>query len=64
MSAVRERPNARDRRLRRVREMKWWPVILRTRLPEDMRDRLDASGVLGPLRVSAAARRLRQVLEQ
>jgi len=63
-SAVRERPNARDRRLRRVREMSWWPAIPRSRLPEDMRNRLDVSGVLGPLRVSAAARRLRRLLSQ
>ena len=61
-SGVRERPNARDRRLRRVREMKWWPAIPRSRLPEDMRERLDGSGVLAPLRVSAAARRLRRLL--
>jgi 8-oxo-dGTP diphosphatase len=61
-SGVRERPNARDRRLRRVREMKWWPAIPRSRLPVDMRERLDGSGVLGPLRVSAAARRLRHLL--
>ena len=63
-SAVRERPNARDRRLRRIREMRWWPAMARSRLPEDMRERLDASGVLGPLRVTAAARRLRRLLAE
>ncbi len=64
VSAVRERPNARDRRLRRVREMRWWPVMARSRLPEDMRARLDAAGVLAPLRLTAAARRLRALLSE
>ena len=41
-----------------VREMRWWPAIARERLPEDVRERLDGTGVLGPLRLSAAARRL------
>lgn len=63
-SAVRERPNARDRRLRRVREMQWWPAIARARLPEDIATRLDGAGVLGPLRVTAAARRLRRLLAE
>lgn len=63
-SAVRERPNARDRRLRRIREMQWWPAIARARLPKDIEARLDGAGVLGPLRVTAPALRLRRLLAE
>jgi 8-oxo-dGTP diphosphatase len=62
-SAVRERPNARDRRLQRVREVQWWAPLPRSRLPEDIFERLDGPGVLRPLRVSAAAQRLRSLIE-
>ena len=62
LSAVRDRPNARDRRLRRVREVKWWAEIPGDQLPQDIRSRLDSPGALGPLRVTAAARRLRRLL--
>jgi 8-oxo-dGTP diphosphatase len=61
-SAVLERPRARDRRLQRVREVEWLAEIPRSRLPDDLRERLDAPGALTPLRVTAGARRLRRLV--
>ena len=64
LGAVRERPKARDRRLRLVREIAWGAELARTRLPADIRDRLDGPGVIAPLRVTAGARRLRTLLRE
>ncbi len=63
-SAVLERPRARDRRMRQVREVDWRAELPRADLPEDIRGRLDAAGALTPVRVSGAARRLRHLLER
>lgn len=63
-SALVERPTATDRRLRRVREMAWRGEIARSELPEELRDRLDAPGVVTPIRVRGAARRLRRLLAE
>src|SRR5262245_3387641 len=62
-SPILERPHARDRRMREVREVHWLAELPRKRLPRDIRRRLDAAGALTPLRVSAAARRLRRLLD-
>ena len=63
-SPVLERPRAKDRRLREVREVHWLGELPRQLLPRDLLLRLDAPGSLTPLRVSAAARRLRRLLER
>lgn len=63
-SAVVERPKARDRRLRLVREVSWKAELPRDRIPEDIRHRLDGPGVVAPIRVTAPARRLWGLLER
>src|SRR5262245_19342381 len=63
-SAVHERRRVRDRRLQQSRNVRWRAQIPSRELPEDMRARLDAPGTLTPLRVTAAARRLRRVLDR
>jgi 8-oxo-dGTP diphosphatase len=62
-SASLDRPRARDRRLQQVREVTWSGEIARRELPHDLRTRLDAPGVITPIRVTLAARRLRRILE-
>jgi 8-oxo-dGTP diphosphatase len=62
-SAVQERPKARDRRLRLVREVQWKGAVARSSIPEDIRQRLDGPGIVAPIRVTAAARRLWMSLE-
>lgn len=62
-SAVQERPKARDRRLRLVREVEWRSEVPSGRIPEDIRQRLAGPGIVAPIRVSAAARRLWMLLE-
>lgn len=62
-SAVQERPKARDRRLRLVREVEWKAELPRGRIPEDILRRLDGPGVVAPIRVTAPARRLWALLE-
>lgn len=63
-SAAQERPRARDGRLRWVREVQWWAEVPTIRLPPRIRERLDGAGVVAPLRVSAAARLLRSLVEK
>ena len=63
-SAVQERPKARDRRLRQIREVEWSGEIQRARLPKGIRERLDGPGVVAPLRVSAAAWQLQSLIEK
>jgi 8-oxo-dGTP diphosphatase len=62
-SASLDRPRARDRRRQQVREVEWGIQLASGELPDDIRQRLDAPGVLTPIRVTAAARRLRQLIE-
>lgn len=63
-SAVQERPKARDRRLRLVREVAWKGELPRGRLPSDILHRLDGPGVVAPIRVTAPARRLWELLQE
>ena len=60
--AVQDCPRARDRRLQRVRAVRWLAEIPAAELPGDLRARLEGPGVLTPLRVTSAARRLRRLL--
>jgi len=62
-SAIRERPRAPDRRLQKVRDVLWHAELPRAQLPNDLRDRLEAPGAVTPIRVTAAARRVRRLLE-
>jgi 8-oxo-dGTP diphosphatase len=62
-SASLDRPRARDRRLQQVREVAWGEELASSELPDDLRTRLDVPGVLTPIRVTAAARRLRRLLD-
>ena len=62
--AVQERRRVRDRRLQQVRTVKWRARLAVEALPEDIRARLDAPGVVTPLRVGAGARRLLRLLER
>jgi hypothetical protein len=63
LSGIFDRPKARDQRLRQVREIDWRAKILRDQLPEDFRERLDLAGSVTPIRITAAARRVRKLLE-
>ncbi|HXK22716.1 MAG TPA: NUDIX domain-containing protein [Myxococcota bacterium] len=63
-SAAVDRPRARDRRLQQVREVAWLAELAQSDLPDDVRTRLSAPGVLTPIRVTGAARRLRRLVDQ
>jgi len=63
-SAAVDRPRARDRRLHQVREVAWLAELAQGELPDDVRARLSAPAVVAPIRVSAAARRLRRLVDE
>jgi 8-oxo-dGTP diphosphatase len=63
-SPLREQAKASDQRLRQVRKVRWRAEIPRSQLPEEFRKRLDMPGVLTPIRITAAGRRVRKLLEE
>jgi hypothetical protein len=63
-SAAVDRPRARDRRLHQVREVTWLAELAQSELPDDVRARLSAPGVVTPIRLTSAARRLRRLIDE
>jgi len=61
-SGIQDRPKARDRRMQHVRAVTWHAELPCAVLPPDIRARLDADGVVTPVRISTALRRLRRLI--